>query len=102
MQLPEYDNFGGWSLIIRPEPVSYTVRKPRPSLGITFKFGVLKINKLIATSALFLAAFGANAAVPTNVSDAITGAATDAAAVAALAFLVVVGVYAIKKMRTGL
>lgn len=47
-------------------------------------------------------ASSAMAAIPANVTTAVEGAATDAAALAALSFLVVLGVWAIKRMRSGL
>ena len=62
----------------------------------------MKKKLAIATTATLATASQAFAAVPTNVSDGVTGAATDAAAVGALAFLVYLGVWAIKRMKGGL
>jgi len=52
----------------------------------------------VVVAALPLASF---AAVPTDVSTAMTGGATDAAAVAGLALLIVIGVAVVKYMRRG-
>lgn len=55
--------------------------------------------KKISLSALAILPLSSFAAVPVNVSTAMSDGATDAAAVAALALLVVIGVAVIKYMR---
>lgn len=44
----------------------------------------------------------AQAAIPANVSTAIETAGTDAAAVAGLVFVAIVGIFAVKLMKRGL
>ena len=49
-----------------------------------------------------LTPLSAFAAIPSSVSTAIESAGTDAAAVAALVFVAIVGIFAVKLMRKGL
>ena len=58
--------------------------------------------KKFATAAMTLFAAPAMAAVPADVTAALTGGLTDATAVAALALIIVVGVAVFKYMRRGL
>lgn len=55
--------------------------------------------KKIGLVALFAAPLASFAAVDTGISTALTGGATDAAAVAGLALLIVIGVAVVKYMR---
>lgn len=56
---------------------------------------------LVASSVL-VAAGAAQAAVPTAVSDAITGAGTDGATVAGAVIVAIVGIWAFSLIRKGL
>lgn len=58
-----------------------------------------KISSVLALGAASIGS--AFAAVPANVSTAMTEGATDAAAVAALGLLVIIGVAVVKYMRRG-
>lgn len=60
------------------------------------------MRKYLVPVSIFGLIGSAQAAVPTNVSTAMTDGATDAAAVAALGLLVVLGVAVIKYMRRGI
>lgn len=60
------------------------------------------MRKFLVPASIFGLIGSAHAAVPTNVSTALTDGATDAAAVAALGLLVVLGVAVIKYMRRGI
>lgn len=57
--------------------------------------------KKITAGAVALVPFAAFAAVPIEVTTALTDAKTDALAVAALALIVVIGIAAFKYMRRG-
>lgn len=56
---------------------------------------------LVASSVL-VAAGAAQAAVPTDITDAITGAGTDGATVAAAVLVAIVGIWAFSLIRKGI
>jgi hypothetical protein len=93
------DIFGGWSSIVRPYPVSYTVRKISPTGFFTqLKIKVFTMkNRKQAVVAGGVAAgsaisTGASAAVSQNVTDALAAGLTDVGTVGGAAFLMVIAV----------
>lgn len=59
------------------------------------------MNKLVSIAGLSMLASQAFAAVPTDVTTALTDAKTDSLAVAGLALVVIIGIAAFKYMRRG-
>lgn len=64
--------------------------------------GATPMKKATLATSILLFGSQANAAVPTEVTAALTGGLTDATAVAALALIIVVGVAVFKYMRRAL
>jgi hypothetical protein len=97
--IAQLDNFGGWSLIVRPFPVSYTVRKISPTGFLTqlkIKVQAMKKNQALKIGAVAAAgsvvSTGASAAVSETVTTALATGLTDVGTVGGAAFLMVIAV----------
>lgn len=101
MECPQFTPDGGYSLIVRPEPVMYSpILKPARK-GFLSGVNVMKLfSKFAVLSAAGVGA--ANAALPTSVTDATTAAGTDGAAMGAAVLVVLVGITAFKYIRKAL
>lgn len=103
MQRPEFTPDGGYSLIVRPEPVMFTPRLNPPRQGYFTYFLKEKIMNAVklffATLFAFLMSFAANAALSTEVTTAMGDGLTDVKALGALGLIIVIAVAVFAKMK---
>lgn len=101
MQFPEFTPDGGYSLIVRPEPVIYSPRPKPARQGFFQRCFMSKKTKLLLAAVVSSVAFstGANAAIAAGVSTAMSDAVTDVGTLGALALLIVVAVATFRYLK---